>query len=114
MTKKIIVAVAIVVSLLAVSLGGAIFYATKVLTPEKLQHYAQAAVEKSMPNATLKLANIELRFGLTIKAYVRDLELKLNEKYQSMPLLKFQEAVIRIPLWAIFTGGGTDHPVHGA
>lgn len=107
MTKKIIVAVAIVVSLLAVSLGGAIFYATKVLTPEKLQHYAQAAVEKSMPNATLKLANIELRFGLTIKAYVRDLELKLNEKYQSMPLLKFQEAVIRIPLWAIITGGGT-------
>lgn len=107
MTKRIIIALTLVVSLIALSLGGAIFYATKILTPDKLQQYAQDAVGKSMPNATLKLSKIDLRFGLTVKAYIRDLDLTLSEAHQSIPLIKFQEAVVRIPLWSIITGGGT-------
>ncbi len=106
MSNKKLKILGLVFVLFVILLGGAIYYASTKLTPEEIKKIAITETEKVFPGAVVKLDDIKVSMGLNFKILLANYQIALKDKPESNELLKVGELQVKIPFWAILTGGG--------
>lgn len=101
-SSKTKIVLSIVLVLFLVVFGGVYFYAKSQISPEKVREHTLAILKKSFPKNKVKLGKAELKFGLSIN--VEFDELKIGEGKKK--LLELDNLNIKLPIFAILTGGG--------
>lgn len=104
-TIKVLLAIFIAFVLL---LSGAIYYASTKLRPEEIRKIAILQTSKFFPNADVTLENIDVGIGFNFKIYLSKFNItyKGNVGGEKSELATINELQIKIPFWAIITGGG--------
>lgn len=100
-TTKILLVSLIVVG---VAFSGALFFASQKLKNLDLVKLAKENIEKSLPGAKANITKIDYSLGASIEFKAENTSLTL--KRNGTPLIDLKDIVIKIPLWAILTGGG--------
>ncbi len=107
MKKKILIALGVASLVVALAFGGVIFYISKVITPEQIKAYAKQGIESALPSAQVEIGKIDLGVGTSVILGLEQLNLNLKNRPKGGGLLQISSATVRIPFWAILTGGGT-------
>lgn len=82
-------------------LGGVYFYISKTLTPETVRQLIVDKLQDSFPKAKVEVGTVDFRFGTSIDFVITEIEVKTDH-----PLFAFENARVKIPIWAILKGGG--------
>jgi hypothetical protein len=90
-----------------VILSGLIFYASQKLNPDELRKMALEQLQVVFPESQISLGEVRLSFGLSAKVDVESLSIRLKQDDELTPMLEVEDLKVRIPIWAILTGGGT-------
>lgn len=96
--------IAALVTLSAITLGSLIYYVNMKIKPEALKAGVSKYVKSNYPALGLKLGSLEVGLGLVTSIKIKNINLVDSEKGK---LLAFEEALIKVPLFNIITGGGT-------
>lgn len=99
----------IIASLVGVGIlfAGLVFYASQKLNPEELRKIALEQLQIVFPDSEISLGEVGLSFGLSAKVDLASLSIKLKRNSQVVPMVEVEDLEVRIPIWAILTGGGT-------
>lgn len=89
---------------LLMALGAALFYASTLITPEKIRQTTVETLEETFPGGEVSLGKIDYSVGLKFKLDIESLSIKLKQGKGQLFDLKNLE--VFIPFWAILTGGG--------
>lgn len=113
-SHKIKIILSAVLVLLLLIFAGIFFYVSQKLTPKEINQQLVLQLEKTFPNASVDLGEIDIGIGLSVSVDVARLNLKLKDKNKT-ELFSVSNIKARIPFWAIVTGGGKieislDHP----
>jgi len=100
---KIIAAVLGIFLLLFV---GSLYYLSTKITPEEVRKQTLTFLTKNMPGASVQLGEVNYSFGTSLKFKLNNLQIKLKDEPHS-PLASINVLDVKIPIWAILTGGGT-------
>lgn len=104
-TKIKVLIVAIVTFFLL--LAGAIYYASTKLNPEEIRRLTIEETSKIFPNSKVSLETIDVKLGLNFKVYLRQMRIDYLENGSNpIPMLSLNELQVKVPFWAIITGGG--------
>ncbi len=94
--------------LVLILFGGAIFYASQKINPQEVRKISLKILKEQFPGADVQLGEIDYSLGTSIRLTIADLSLKTLLKHnEKEDLLALKNIGIKIPLWAILTGGGT-------
>lgn len=104
-TFKIIFAI---IAVFVILIGSAIYYASTKLKPEEIRKIAIEETSKFFPNAEVTLENIDVGIGFNFKIYLSkfNINYKGNIGGEKSRLATINELQVKIPFWAIITGGG--------
>lgn len=104
-TIKVLLGIVIVFVLL---ISGAIYYASTKLQPEEIRKIAIEETSRFFPNADVALEKIDVGIGFNFKVYLSKFQItyKGNSGGSKSELATINELQIKIPFWAIITGGG--------
>lgn len=102
---KIIVGV---IAAIFILLGGVAYYASTKLNPEEIKKLALEKTKEAFPNATVKLDQVEIGWGLNFKVRLQNFALNtVNPENQApVEMMAVNEVVVKVPIWAIITNGG--------
>lgn len=89
-------------------ISGAIYYASTKLRPEEIRKIVIAETSKVFPNAEVSLDKIDVGIGFNFKIYLSKLSIiyRGNNGGERADLAYINELQVKIPFWAIITGGG--------
>lgn len=112
--SKLKVAIISTFAFFAIVFGGSYIYLSNKLTPELINSETRKILEKTFPNADVKLGQIKLSLGLSAKFKLE----KLDISYKNKKMIFVENADLFVPFWTIFQGGGIvdlrlDNPIIG-
>lgn len=104
-TIKVLLGIVIIFVLL---ISGAIYYASTKLQPEEIRKIAIEETSRFFPNADVALEKIDVGIGFNFKVYLSKFQIiyRGNAGGTKSELATINELQIKIPFWAIITGGG--------
>ncbi len=105
MNSKIKIIIISLVLIFSGLVGGAYFYVSKNITPEKIKELTLSNLKEQLPGAETTLGEVDFKFGATLTVNFKLLNIK-NSKNKEV-LLNLENFSAKIPLWAILMGGGT-------
>lgn len=106
MSKKTVKVLSILLLSVLVLFGGVTYYISNKIASYDLQKLAKENLEQVFPGAEVQVGKIEYNVGGSIKLYLESLSLKLKDN-PKQHLVMSKQLEVKIPLWAILTGGGT-------
>lgn len=88
-------------------LAGAVYYASTKLNPDEIRRITIEQTAKVFPYSKISLETIDVKIGLNFKVYLRKLKIDyMGNGTNSIPMLNLNELQVKVPFWAIITGGG--------
>ena len=86
---------------------GTVYYASTKLNPEEIRKLTIEQTSKIFPNSKITLETIDVKVGLNFKVYLRNLKIDYAANESNLiPMMKLNELQVKVPFWAILTGGG--------
>lgn len=90
---------------LGIVIGGALYFISKEIEPNKLKVLIKQTVEKNLPKTELQIGDLSYSLGSKIQFSITDLS--LSNRATKNRLANLSRVKIKVPLWAILTKGGT-------
>lgn len=101
---KIIALVAL--SLFAVVSLAAIYYASTLVSDEEVRKIVLQQIEKTFPAASVELGELNVSAGFNFHFNMESLKISLEDTQLGSDLVSLSGVVVKVPVWAILTGGG--------
>lgn len=106
MTKKTKMILGSAVALLLIVISGVLYYASTKVNGEEIRKIVLENLEKSFPNASVKMGKLDVSMGTSIKLKSDKLEITYSKENPKHEMLSVSLLEVRIPILAILTGGG--------
>lgn len=110
MSKKVKIGLG-VLSVLIISFGSLVYYASTQISGPKIKKIAQQQLEKQFPGANVDIGDLKISLGTSIKLNIQKFDLNLKDtiakNYKDKHLFSLKNLNVKIPVWAILTNGGT-------
>ena len=91
---------------LFILMAGGFYYASTKLRPEEIKKLTIEQAKKVFPKAEMTLQNVEIHWGLNFNVNLENLKLHTLHENHQVEMMSVDQAVVKIPLWAILTGSG--------
>ncbi|MBT5093024.1 MAG: hypothetical protein HOM21_02200, partial [Halobacteriovoraceae bacterium] len=101
MLKKL----AIITSILVLLFGGAIFYASTLVSDSQLKEIILSGASEAFPKAQIEIPKLEISWGPTLKIVLEGVSLAAKDAPRKK-LIKLAKLDLLLPLYSIVTGGG--------
>lgn len=105
--KKLTILLSITGLISLIALIGAFFYASSLISPEKIRTLALKVLQETFPKAEITLSRIELSPGFNFSLDIKKWEMQVPYAGKKYNLIKVDNLSVKIPIWSIITGGGT-------
>jgi hypothetical protein len=99
---KVLLGVVIAVGIL---FGAISYYVSTQIKTEDIRKLIVKTINESLPGAEASLKEVDYGVGTSVKLYLNEFSLRATTNQKK--LVGVGEVEVKIPLWAIFTGGGT-------
>lgn len=88
-----------------IATGVIAYLVSQKINPEEIKKLIKKGVSDAMPATEAELEQIDYSLGLSVKMYLKQFE--LNLKADKTKLFSVGEVELKVPIWAILSGGGT-------
>lgn len=85
--------------------AGVFFFVSQKVTPEAVRKQVVVQMEKVFPNAQVEIGKVDISIGFSIYIDLAKLSIRSKDA-KGNDLFSVDDLRAKIPLWAIFTGGG--------